>query len=167
LIWGSDIFVDLFDEPELVCDLLNSITEAYLDFMRAWREAAGWEEPLPGYSVHWGFLQKGQIMIRDDSAMNLSPEMFAEFIMPYDNRLLNELGGGMIHSCGRVDHWTKFLKDMPGLYGFNMSQPEYNDMEVVYRDTVDRMIPLVTLPENVARDAINSGRDLKGRVACW
>ena len=30
-----------------------------------------------------------------------------------------------------------------GVYGINMSQPECNDMETIYRATVDRGIPLL------------------------
>lgn len=161
LLWGSDIFVDLYDEPERVHEMLELITETYIAFMRKWHTIA----PVIGeFSTHWGMLQKGRIMIRDDSAMNLSPEMFDEFIAPYDGRLLEELGGGCIHACGRVDHYIESASHLPKLHAFNMSQPSYNDMETVYRHTVDQGIRLIGLCAEEADRALASGRSLRGLV---
>ena len=45
----------------------------------------------------------------------------------------------------------------------NLTQPECNDMETIYRNTVDRGILLLGLDAAVAAAA---GRDLRGRVHC-
>ena len=37
--------------------------------------------------------------------MNLSPDMFMEFIFPYNQRLFDIFGGGGDHFCGRGDHF--------------------------------------------------------------
>jgi hypothetical protein len=63
--------------------------------------------------------------------------------MPYDKRLLDTFGGGAVHFCGRGDHYIPDLCSLEGVYGINMSQPECNDMETIYRATVDRGIPLL------------------------
>jgi uroporphyrinogen-III decarboxylase len=112
-------------------------------------------------------LHKGRIMIRDDSAMNLSPEMFDEFIKPHDQRLLSEFGGGAVHFCGRGDHYIDRLTRMEGLYAVNLSQPECNDMERIFRHTVDRGIRLIGLQRLAAENALRRGRELGGRVHCW
>ena len=72
--------------------------------------------------------------------------------------------GGVIHSCGKVDHFAPCLTDIPGYYGFNLSQPEYNDMEVIYKATIDQGIKILHLHYETALKAINSGRDLKKNV---
>ena len=82
-------------------------------------------------------------MIRNDSAMNLSPAFYEEFSVPYDARLLEHFNGGMVHFCGRGDHYIEALCNLPMLYGVNLSQPHYNDMEKIYRNTVDKGIPLL------------------------
>ena len=70
-------------------------------------------------------------MLRDDSAMNFSPEMFQEFIEPFDQKLLDHFGGGAMHACGRVDHFVHRLSKMKGMHAFNITQPDYNDMDRV------------------------------------
>lgn len=103
-------------------------------------------------------------MLRDDSAMNLSPEMYAEFAEPYNRRILAEVGGGAMHFCGRGDHYIHLLCAIPGLYGVNLSQPQHNDMEKIFQSTVDRGIVLLNLDRKAAEAALERGRDLKGLV---
>ena len=100
--------------------------------------------PDPVMNTHWtSFWHRGALVLRNDSAMNLSPEFYDEFSVPYDTRLLSHFGGGVMHFCGRGDHYIEALCNIPLLYGVNMSQPHYNDMEKIYRNTVDKGIPLL------------------------
>lgn len=161
LLWGSSIFLALVDEPLLVKELLDVITETYIAFMRRWDELV---PALSGYAVHWSMLHKGRIMLRDDSAMNLSPEMFAEFIRPHDQKLLAELGGGAMHFCGKGDHFIGLAGEMPGLYSVNLSQPHLNDMERVYQNTVDKGIRLLAMTRAAAEQGL--GRNTHGYVHC-
>jgi uroporphyrinogen-III decarboxylase len=159
LLWGSDLFLALYDQTDLVHSLLAKISDTYEAFLDAWFQCSPPRDELHSY---FGHAHLGAICVRDDSAMNLSPEMYREFILPYNDRILTHFGGGAIHSCGRVDHFVPLLREMPDLKGFNMSQPEYNDMEVVYTNTVDAGIPVIGLD----RDAVLAApRDLKGLVS--
>ena len=163
LLWGSSLFLAILDEPELVKGLLELVTQTYIRFMEAWDAVA----PLPrGYAVHWATMHKGTIMLRDDSAMNLSPAVFYEFVEPYDQRLLDHFGGGAVHFCGRGDHWIHRLPEMRGVHAVNLSQPELNDMEIIYRYTVDRGIKLIWFQRWAAEEAVRQGRDLHGCVHC-
>ena len=164
MLWGSGLFLALCDVPDLVHALLEVVTETYTRFMQDWNRLI---PPGDGYAVHWAMLHKGRIMLRDDSAMNLSPDMFAEFVEPYDQRLLDAFGGGGLHFCGRGDHYVHRLPEMAGVYALAMSQPECNDMERIYRHTVDRGIPLIGFPREAAEAALRRGRDLHGNVHCW
>ena len=164
LLWGSRLFLDIVDEPGLVRDFLALITETYARFLDAWHEIV---PAAPGCAVHWSMQHRGTIMLRDDSAMNFSPSMFEEFIEPYDQQLLDRFGGGAIHFCGRGEHYIHRLPAMRGLRAINMSQPEYNDMETIYRHTVDRGLQIVGLQRQAAEEALAGGRDLRGNVHCW
>jgi hypothetical protein len=163
LLWGSGIFYVLYDDPRLVHELLELVTATYAAFMRVWE---GLVPPRDGVAAHWGYLHRGCIMLRDDSAMNLSPGMFDEFVRPYDQRLLGEFGGGAVHFCGRGDHFIASMSQMPGLHAVHVSQPELNDMEVIFRQTVDRGINLLGLSRAAAEAALARGRPLHGRVHC-
>lgn len=163
VIWGSTIFYAARDEPALVKELLELAVATYIAFMRTWEQIVPFH---PDGNAHWGLYHKGKIMLRDDSAMNFSPRMFRKFIGPYDQRLLDEFGGGAIHFCGKGDHYIAAMAELRGLHAINLSQPHLNDMEKIYRHTVDKGIKLLNLTREAAQAALARGRDLRGQVHC-
>ena len=164
MLWGGSLYVDLYDQPDLIKNFLSLITETYIGFIRRWSEII---PPLEGCGVHWSMLHCGQIMLRDDAATNLSPAMFDEFVRPYDQPLFDEFGGGGIHFCGRGDHFIAEVAQMPGVYAVNMTQPALNDLETIFQSTIDRQINLIGLERAAAEESLRQGRALHGRVHCW
>lgn len=141
LLWGSEMFYAMYDEPELVHNMLNLITETYTVFLEKWFAMYPCNARM---NQHWNSLMHhGRILLRDDSAMNLSPELYMEYARPYDARLLHHFGGGVVHFCGRGDHYISLLCGIPELTGINMSQPHLNNMETIYKNTVDKGIKLL------------------------
>jgi hypothetical protein len=161
VIWGSNLFYALIDRPGLVHALLDLICRTYIKFLNAWDEIIPFK---PDANVHWGFLHRGKIMLRDDSAMNLSPSMFREFVQPYDQRLLDAFNGGAVHFCGHGDHFISSMTEMHGVYAINLSQPELNRMEVIFQNTLDKGIPLLGLKHEAAEKALAAGRCLHSLV---
>ncbi len=161
VIWGSCIMTKFYEAPDLVKALLERVTETYIRLMRAWSAIVPFN---PEYNVHWGLLHRGSIMLRDDSAMNISPDLFDKFVAPYDQRLLDEFGGGAIHFCGRGDHYIDRFPRMNGVFAVNLSQPDYNDMETIYRNTIDQGIKILGLPEYAVEAARKAERPLHGNV---
>ena len=139
LIWGSEIFYAMYDEPENVHALLRKATDAMKTLLDGWHSVLPIEDGMTSY---FGRLAPGGIVIRDDSAMNLSPEFFDEFIRPYDSELLEYYGGGIVHFCGRGDHFVDKLAQIPKLHGVDLSQPHLNDMDKVLSALPDRGINL-------------------------
>ncbi|MEX0777916.1 MAG: hypothetical protein WD042_19615 [Phycisphaeraceae bacterium] len=162
MAFGSEFFTVLYDQPDLVHDVLDLITRLYIGVMQRWETIC--PRRGDGLAIHWGWVHRGTVMLRDDSAMNLSAAMFAEFVRPYEQRVLDALGGGAMHACGRVEHFTPYLAQMPGLYAFNMSQPHLNNMETIWQHTVDRGVTMIGFNRQAAEAALAAGRDLHGRV---
>lgn len=164
LAWGSEIFLAFYDSPHLVHAFLDLLTDHYITFLSKWFELV----PPKRFNAHWGLKHQGNIVLRDDSLMNLSPDIFSEFIKVREARCLRELGGGMIHFCGRGDHFIALMSQMKddGLYAINMSQPHLNDMEKIYQNTVDKGIKLIGFDNGWAQKAVDANRPLHGRVAC-
>lgn len=160
-MWGSDIYYEFYDDPDAVCEALDFMTEAYIDFTRKWK--ALYPDFDTGHAIEWGLLHKGGTIIRNDAAMNLSGAFYEAYVLPRDNRILAEFGGG-VHFCGRGDHYIQHVGGIPGLSVVNLSQPECNDMETVYRHTVDRGILIIGLPSGEVRRAMSADRVLHGRV---
>jgi hypothetical protein len=139
LLWGSDIFYALIDEPEFVHKLLRWVTDFYISFMDHWYTSL----PLiDNYHADGGGLHKGAVTLRDDSLVNLSTEMYNEFALPYDRELLSRYQGGMVHFCGRGDHFIEQLCTIDNLYAIDLSQPHLNNMELIIRHTIDKGINL-------------------------
>jgi hypothetical protein len=163
VVWGSTIFYATRDEPVLVKEFLELACATYTAFLRKWEAVVPFRQDG---NAHWGFFHRGKIMLRDDSAVNFSPRMFREFIAPYDQRLLDEFGGGAIHFCGAGDHFMAEMSKLRGLHAIQLSQPELNDMEAICRYTVDKGIKLLGLKREAAEAALARGRDLRGQVHC-
>lgn len=141
LLWGGEMFYAMYDESELVHSALSLITETYTAFLNKWYEIF----PSNSYmNPHWNTTwHRGKIFLRCDSAMNLSPEFYKEFASPYDTILLDRFDGGCMHFCGRGDHYIETLCNTPKLYGINLGQPHYNDMEKIFKNSVDKGIKVL------------------------
>lgn len=161
VFYGSEIFLAFYDEPELIQDFLGLVTDTYIANAERYFRLL---PPAPELNFHYGWVHRGAIRISLDSCVNFSPEMYRETVMPHDQRLLQRFGG-LIHSCGKVDHFAEVLPEIgSGYYGFNLSQPHMNDMERVFAATIDRGIPVFGLPWDAVQAAQASGRPLRGLV---
>ncbi len=139
LLWGSDIFYALYDEAELVHALLRRVTDTVKRFLDQWKAIVSNGD---GMTCYFASICRGGIFLRNDSAMNLSPEFYREFCAPYDAELLEYFGGGGVHFCGRGDHFVKQLAKLPMLAMVDMSQPHLNRMDIILSELVDKGINL-------------------------
>ncbi len=158
LLWGCDIFLTIYDDTELLKNLLELITQTFIKFMHAWFDMV---PPKNDYMPHWNLMFKGRIMLREDSLMNLSPQTYLDLIQPYDQRIFDEFDGGCVHFCGRGDHYIDKVAELKGITAINMTQPEYNDLETIFKHTVDKQIKILGLPIT-ALDSID--RPLHGQI---
>lgn len=118
LIYGSDIYMDLYDEPELVQELLDLVTETYIDTVKHIKPYLS-DETGDGFCYQWGNIFPGSILIRNDSAVNLSPSMYLEFVKPYDERIMDAFGNVAMHYCGRADQWIHEMAKSDRIAGYN------------------------------------------------
>jgi hypothetical protein len=95
--------------------------------------------------------------------MNISGELYQEFVQPRDEKIIKHFGGG-IHFCGRGDHYVEHLAAIEGLSSINISQPDWNDMEKIYKATIDQDILIFGLPKEEVDRAVKLNRPLRGRV---
>lgn len=161
VIYGSEIFLAFYDEPILMHDFLHFITNTYIRFMDNYFRLV---PPAEDFNCHYGWLHRGKIRMSLDSCVNFSPEMYEEFSLPYDKILLQRYGG-IIHSCGKVDHFVNSLNLIgEGYYGFNLSQPHLNDMEKVFTSTIDRGVRIFNLNAAAVQKAREKHRQLRGLV---
>lgn len=129
LLWGGEMYYELYDDPDFVHTLMQLITDTYVKFLDKWFEMYPNRKDL---NVHWDYWMRGGICLRNDSAINLSPEQYSEFVLKYDKYLLDYYGGGMLHYCGKGDHFVGIVAANTNVSGINLSQPHLNDMCKVF-----------------------------------
>ena len=162
LLWGADIFYSMYDNADLLHKLLRNVTDTYTAFLRNWFKLC---PNIDDYHAYFGALHKGSLTLRDDSAMNLSPGMFTEFISEYDGEIYETFGGGAMHYCGRGDHFIKQASNIKNITAINLSQPHLNNMETIFENTIDKGINIILLGKDAVKQAAEHKRPLRGLVS--
>ena len=160
LLWGSEMFYELYDDPDFVHEFMSLITESYKKFIDEWFSMY----PPGELNAHWGLMMKGNVLIRDDSAVNLSPELYEEFALQYDAHLLDYYKGGAMHYCGKGDHFVEILAKEKSLTGINLSQPELNDMDKIYNAVSENGKRIIGLPTSACREYIKKENPVCGII---
>ena len=148
MLWGSAIFADLFTQKDLVTSILSKITDlmvAVYDILKG----KTCDSLNPGFHHQHATAVKGNLLIRNDSPILMSPKMYREIVYPFDARLAEELGGVGIHFCGDGQHQVDNMLAIPGLQCLDFGQPGMNDLDAIYVEASARQVPLVrlTVPE--------------------
>jgi len=155
IIWGSSIFYALYDDPEIVGQLLQLVTDTIDALVREHRRIDGGD--LCEHAGDWQHL--GGICLRNDSCINLSRAMFQRYVKPYDAQLMGKYGG-WTHFCGKAHAWWPELLDLPGIRGINPYQGEYYDLLEMYPLCASRRVAITQWMEPVsapARERIRTG----------
>jgi len=141
LIVGSELFLQLYTSPEQVQAGLHAVATAQVAFARHLQPYL--TDGPEGYTHQHAVMIKGQILIRADSVILMSSEMYAELVAPHDEYVLHELGGGGMHTCGRADQHVDALLALPSIRCLDLGQSELNDMDSIYAAAQDRGVPIV------------------------
>ena len=141
LIVGSDVFVQLYTCPEHVQAALHAVATAQVGLVRHLQPYL--TDGPEGYAHQHAVTIKGQILIRADSVILMSPEMYGELIAPHDEYVLHELGGGGMHTCGRADQHANAFLSLPSVRCLDFGQSELNDMDSIYAAAQGKGIPIV------------------------
>jgi hypothetical protein len=155
LIWQTDSFLlACYDEPETVHRVLGMVTDVIIEFSMAQLEAIG---PNPARPGHNACLSRSRgrlagIGLSDDLATVVSPDIYARFSRPYNERIAKALGGLVVHSCGV---WRppviETMKATRGLDGVELALSVDDD-------------PSPSTPEGIRDGFAGSGLLVKARV---
>lgn len=155
IIWGSDLYLAVLDEPDKVDRLMDIVTQTIKSVVMEHRRIDG--RSVYEHDGDWNWL--GGLCIRNDSSVNLSGSQYRELAKKHDAELLGEFGG-WIHFCGRAHQWWKDLLDIKGLRGINPYQGEFYDLAGMYNDCKRSGIAIVqwTVPlDKASRELIDTG----------
>ena len=119
LMWGSDIYLEMYDEPELVKDFLSAVTDVYIEYMKQILKETNSLIDGGLFHYHWSSVYRGRITLREDSSVNLSREFYEEFIKPCNERIADAFAPITMHFCGRADQWVHSLIGTRNIQGLN------------------------------------------------
>jgi len=118
LLFGDQIFIEIFDDPDFVHYLLNLCVEISVKAIEIMKEISG-EKLNECYHSNMIYADNMGIRICEDTSALLGPEQIAEFVIPYTAKLARHFGGGWVHYCGRNDNLTKQICAIPEIKGIN------------------------------------------------
>jgi len=149
LLCGANIFLYLYDYPDVMHALLDTITTAYIDY-RKYIESYLTDKAGNGCMYVHGAIYKGRVIIKDDTAMvSLSEDMYREFVKPYNERILKEFGKGSIHYCGGSKEWhIRNIIDQQ-FSSANYGNPEMHDISKIYASFKEHRISIIGWGESL------------------
>jgi uroporphyrinogen-III decarboxylase len=108
---GTDFYWWMIEYPQQCHRLLRKITDGMIQAENRCRTI----DPRP----------RGAYGIAEDSVQIMSPEMFREFAVPYDNILYDAFGDGLVdgrgmHMCGKSAHLHEALVQDARITSFNV-----------------------------------------------
>ena len=121
LVGLERLFIWMFEQPTAVHELMDFCTTVLIDWVRLQKERAGVGLDHGAYphmiAIPPGF---GGVWLSDDDSTQLSPELYREFVVPYNGRVFEAFGGGTLHYCGNGRHQLENYLATPGLVGLNV-----------------------------------------------
>ena len=154
LVVGSGVFEELYSNQELVCKALDAMATAQIGFARHIEPYIS--DRSEAFSYQHATMIKGRILLRNDSVIMMSPKMYQSVVAPHDERVLRELGGGGVHSCGKADDHVPGFLELPSIRCLDLGQSELNNVDSLYMQLKQRRIPLTRL--KVSREDLTTGR---------
>ncbi len=134
IVYGDQIFYDMYDDPEFVHHLLELSCEAiFIGMEECLKIIPGSDEKIAHYNSLVIPREKGGIKISEDTPTLLSKSQIDEFVVPYMRKILEHFGGGYIHYCGKNPNLFEAVMNEPFALGINFGNPEMHDMEYVLR----------------------------------
>ncbi|MBP8933940.1 MAG: hypothetical protein KBG67_05870 [Candidatus Atribacteria bacterium] len=132
LMLGTDIFYLVYENPLLLHELLDLITETYIR-LRKYIDKLLTDKTIGDAVYVHGAIYLGQVVIKDDTAVvNLSPEMYDEFSWQYNKKIFSEFKGSL-HSCGKIKDWLYDIIDDDNLMSINYGNPEMQNFQNIYK----------------------------------
>ena len=101
----------MHDYPEKIHELMQTMTDALINWVKVQKEVAGQRMEdaayVLGIKIPEGY---GGVWMSDDDCVIFGPELYREFVVPYNSQVLKAFGGGSIHYCGTAtQHIENYL----------------------------------------------------------
>lgn len=122
LVETNLLYTAFYDDPRAMHHLLDLVTDVQVEMYRAIVEAAGGLDRMTSidFNTEWT-PEKYKAFVSDDVCATMGPELFREFGLPYNSRILRPWGSGLMHNCGPHPSRNLYLEHDPRLKGLHLA----------------------------------------------
>jgi hypothetical protein len=140
---GSSIYEDLYRDPDALYAVMHHLAQAQTGFVQYLQPYLS--DGPEGYSHQHNAMICGNILIRNDCAINISARMYREQVAPHDAAVLEALGGGGIHCCGKCGHLVDEFLALPAVRCIDFGQSDMNDISAIFDKAQQNKVPLIRI----------------------
>lgn len=115
----ENTFYWFYDHPEAMHKLMRIVTDSLIKWIEAQKKHTG--EPGNHCFGNQGvYVPEGVgVWLSDDDAILMPPDLYREFVAPYNDQIFEAFGGGVLHFCGTASQQIENFKSMKYLKGIN------------------------------------------------
>lgn len=132
LVWDESFYTALYEAPEAIHALLDIITRYQIAYVREFNRQLGSRLNPCGFPGIWA--EGSGTMISDDTLSLVSPEMHAEFSIPYINRIADACGPIYYHSCTWSEKYFANIHSLRHVCAYNWNSGDSIDFGVIARE---------------------------------
>jgi hypothetical protein len=131
MLWDTSTFYPaLVEESQRVHKLLEIITEVTVEYITLMKAVCPKLVPLDWPKV-WIPAGRG-IYLADDTMTMVSPELYEEYGVTYNNRIGGEFGGILLHTCSLKERYFNSILKNEGLHSINFAAQYSSDMQKIF-----------------------------------
>ncbi len=110
----------MYDYPKVIHGLMDLVTEALIQWVKTQKKHASIPMETESYPLGVRLPDGcGGVWLSDDDSVIMSTDLYREFVMPYNSRVLEAFGGGCIHYCGNSNQHLESYLQTKGLTAIN------------------------------------------------
>jgi uroporphyrinogen-III decarboxylase len=136
----QQLFMWMYEEPQMVHDLFDIVTEAFIEWVKVQKQHIGEELNRSNGLQGVGASPIG-VWESDDDMVMVGPKQYGEFVVPYVSRIFEAFGGGSLHFCGKgYQHLDNILEVKEVRVVNNSPMAHFEAFGVFKRGLGDRVV---------------------------
>lgn len=138
LIWDYTSFMEAtILYPKEVHALLEKVTVATIGYVQ--HQLSVIDNLFTMGHEMWYLPRDLGVRISDDTAALMSPDLYREFGVRYNNMVSRAFGGIVVHSCGDVHNVVDVMTETEGLIGLDLTIPQNHNWEKIRNSVKDKV----------------------------
>jgi len=167
IMLGDNLYIYLYSYKEIIKELLELLTDVYIEFSKVQKKIIN--EPL---DIHYYFgcrLPSG-VKISEDYGLAISPNMYKEFCIPYNEKVAKAFGGVTLLICEDLEKSRlEEIIEMKGLKAIIYWSRNFHKLEEAYEMAKSKRICIIwygLIPDN-KKSNFPTGLILKHQVGSF